>query len=197
MLDQILRRLENEGYATIPGFLRDEELTAINQFFDQHKDEFEAARVGNLENKKRINTIRGDFTFWLDPLKHREPFTNFFKLLDQLKEKMNARFFLGLQEYECHLAYYPPGSFYRKHLDRFEISGSRKISFVFYLNEKWSDEDGGELILYDQQGGIVEKIYPMPGTFVCFLSDEYPHEVKPAIKERRSFTGWIHTKTIY
>lgn len=196
MLDQILRELEKEGYSHIPGLLQDEELTAINHFFDHHKKQFEAARIGSHDNKKRSDTIRGDFTFWLDPLEPQEPFVSYFKFLDQLKEKINARFFLGLQEYECHLAYYPPGTFYRKHLDRFEKNSSRKISFVFYLNEKWSPECGGELILYDQQGGVVRTIYPMAGTFVCFLSDEYPHEVRPAIKERRSLTGWIHTKIL-
>lgn len=196
MLDQILRELEKEGYSYVPRLLRDEELSAINLFFDQHKKQFEAAKVGALDNKKRLDTIRGDFTFWLDPQKPQEPFTSYYKFLDQLKEKMNARFFLGLQEYECHLAYYPPGTFYRKHLDRFEKNGSRRISFVFYLNEMWAPEDGGELILYDQQGAEVEKIFPMPGSFICFLSDEYPHEVKPAKKERRSLTGWIHNKII-
>jgi hypothetical protein len=29
------------------------------------------------------------------------------------------------------------------------------------------------------------------------MSDEFPHEVKAAQNERRSFTGWMHTKIIY
>lgn len=197
MLDQILREIEKEGYSHTPKFLRDEDLIAINAFIDQHKAQFEAARVGPADKKKRVESIRGDFTYWLDPLKPTEPFSQIFKILDQLKDKLNFRFYLGLQDYECHLAYYPSGTYYKKHLDRFEKDGTRKISFIFYLNQKWSPEEGGELILYDQQGEVVETILPMPGTFVCFLSDEYPHEVKPAVSERRSFTGWIHTKKLY
>lgn len=197
MIDRILRELEKEGYAHISGLLGSDELSAINRFFEENRLEFEAARIGSLDNKQRLESVRGDYTFWLDPLEPSEPFLYLFRFLDELKEKLNARFFLGLQEYECHLAYYPPGTFYKKHLDRFEKNGSRKISFIFYLNQSWNEDDGGELILYDQQNNVVEKVYPMPGSFVCFLSDEYPHEVKPARKERRSLTGWIHTKIIY
>lgn len=197
MIDQILRELEKEGYAYIPGLLPSAELTAINEFFEMNKKNFDAARIGSLDNKQRVESVRGDFTYWLDPLSTNGPFGDIFKFLDELKEKLNSRFYLGLQEYECHLAYYPPGTFYKKHLDRFEKNGSRKVSFVFYLNQAWNEEDAGELVLYDQQNNIVEKIYPMPGSFVCFLSDEYPHEVKAAKKERRSLTGWIHTKIIY
>lgn len=196
MLDQILREIEKEGFSYVTQLLGDEELTAINQFFQDHWKEFEAARIGTLENKKRVESIRGDFTFWLDPKKPQPAFIPLFQMLNKLKEKLNKRFFLGLQDYECHLAFYPPGTFYKKHLDRFEKNGSRKISFICYLNREWSPGDGGELIMYDQQGGIVKIIYPMPGSFICFLSDEYPHEVKPALKERRSFTGWIHTKIL-
>lgn len=196
MLDKILREIEKEGYSYITQLLRDEELIAINQFFDEHLAEFMPARVGSVDNKKRLETVRGDYTFWLDPRNPLPPFSPLFQILDQLKEKMNKRFFLGLQDYECHLAFYPPGTFYKKHLDRFEKDGSRKVSFIFYLNQDWSPSNGGELVLYDQQGGIVQTIYPMPGSFVCFLSDEYPHEVKTASKERRSFTGWIHTKIL-
>jgi SM-20-related protein len=196
MLDQILREIEKEGYAYIPHLLGDGELTAINVFFEEHKEEFIAARIGNAENKKRLEEVRGDFTFWLDPVQPPPALRPVFNLLNGLKDKLNSRFYLGLQDYECHLAYYPPGTFYKKHLDRFERNGSRKISFVFYLNQNWSEENGGELILYDQQGGIVRRVYPMPGSFVCFLSDEYPHEVRSSLKERRSFTGWMHTKLL-
>ena len=197
MIDKILRELEKEGYCYIPRLLSDEQLNAINSFFDSHKDRFEAARIGSLENKKRVISVRGDFTYWLDPLEPTEAFAEILKFLEELKEKINQRFFLGLQEFECHLAYYPPGTFYKKHLDRFEKNGSRKLTFIFYVNQEWSLEDGGELVMYDQQDKVVEKIFPMPGTFVCFLSDEYPHEVKAAKKERRSLTGWVHTKIIY
>lgn len=196
MLDQILQELEKEGFCYLTNYLDSAELGRINGFFDQHKSEFFPARVGSQGQRQRAESIRGDYTFWLDPLNPVDPFKNIFVLLQDLREKLNARFFLGLQEFECHLAFYPPGTFYKKHLDRFEKNSSRRLSFIFYLNESWKKEDGGELVMYDQSGKVLKEISPLPGSFVCFLSDEYPHEVKSAIRERRSLTGWMHTKII-
>lgn len=197
MLDLIIQEMASDGHAHVPKLLSDNELMAINQFFQTHMHEFEAAKVGSLHQKERVPLIRGDFTFWLDPLSPVEPFSGIFSFLEKLKNEINRSFYLGLQEFECHLAYYPPGSFYKTHLDRFEKDGSRRLSFVFYLNQQWSEESGGELILYDRSGALLKKIYPMPGSFICFLSDEFPHEVKQSVHERRSLTGWMHTKIIY
>ena len=115
-------------------------------------------------------------------------------LLEDLKLELNRGIFLGAREYECHLAYYTPGTFYQKHVDRFENDSSRVLSFVFYLHNEWKPGDGGELILYGEQ---TTTISPLPGSLVIFLSDGLPHEVKPCSRERRSFTGWMHSKIIY
>jgi SM-20-related protein len=56
---------------------------------------------------------------------------------------------------------------------------------------------GGELVIFDKDHKEITAIYPTPGTFICFLSEEFPHEVRPAKIERRSLTGWMHTKIIY
>lgn len=196
MLDQILQEIEKEGYSYLPNLLNSEELREINAFFESQKSEFRPAKVGTQIQRQRMESIRGDFTFWLDPLNPISPFEGIYQLLKELRDKLNARFYLGLQEFECHLAFYPPGTFYKKHLDRFERNSSRRLSFVFYLNESWTEADAGQLIMYDQSGKVVKEIYPMPGSFICFLSDEYPHEVKSAHRERRTLTGWMHTKLI-
>lgn len=197
MVDQILRELEREGYSFVQSLLSTEDLARMNTFFDSHKTQFQAAKVGSKDNRQRIESVRGDYTFWLDPMNPPAEFKKLFAFLNGLRDKINSRFYLGLQEYECHLAFYPPGTFYNKHLDRFEKNSSRRLSFIFYLNSEWSEENGGELVFYDQQGKIIRKFYPMPGSFITFLSDEFPHEVKAGNKERRSFTGWMHTKIIY
>lgn len=197
MVDQILQELEREGFCLIPQFLDPAALKTFNEFFETHKTEFLEARVGTKGNRMRDESIRGDYTYWLDPLNIDQTFLPIFSFLNELRDRINARFFLGLQEYECHLAYYPPGTFYNKHLDRFKKDSSRRLTFIFYLNQEWKVEDGGELVVYDQQGNVHRTIYPMPGTLVTFLSDEFPHEVKAGKKERRSFTGWMHTKIIY
>ena len=56
--------------------------------------------------------------------------------------ELNRALFLSLKDYETHFAIYPPGTFYEKHVDQFQSSGARKISFAFYLNENWTQSDG-------------------------------------------------------
>lgn len=196
MVDQILQELEKDGFCHLPSLLDEKQIRELNSYIEQHKPEFQAARVGSQGQRQRVESIRGDYTLWLDPSAPAEPIQPLIHHLNQLRERINARFYLGLQEYECHLAYYPPGTFYKKHLDRFEKNSSRRLSFIFYLNKEWKEEWGGELVTYDQQGKIIKMISPMPGSFVCFLSDEFPHEVRPSSHERRSLTGWMHTKII-
>ena len=51
----------------------------------------------------------------------------------------------------------------------------------------------GELVLYknDQDvNGI--KVLPEFGTLVIFLSEEFPHEVLPALRDRYAIAGWFH-----
>lgn len=197
MVDQIIREMERNGFSLIPNLVKQQDLEAINLFFENHKPEFVPAKVGAIDNKQRVETIRGDFTFWLDPLNPPEEFKTLLQFLSDLKMKLNESFFMGLKEFECHLAYYPAGNFYKKHSDRFESSGSRAMSFVFYLNQAWDESSGGELVLYSKNDEILQIIKPLPGSFICFLSEEFPHEVKSAKMERRSLTGWMHTKIIY
>lgn len=193
MLEQILREIERNGFALIPKLVSEADLAEMNRFFEDHRREFKPAMVGPKENRQRVEAVRGDYTFWIDPVDPVAPFNKLVSFLDDLKKAVNEKFYLGLQQYECHLAYYPPGTFYKKHLDKHETNSTRSLSFVFYLNQA----SGGELVLYNKNNEVIKIVSPEAGSFICFMSDEFPHEVKPASSERRSFTGWMHTKIIY
>jgi SM-20-related protein len=97
--------------------------------------------------------------------------------------------YTDINGYEFHYAMYETGSCYKKHLDQFRNNSSRKYSLIFYLNEDWQENDGGELCIYD--GGDVQKILPVTGKSVFFRSDELPHEVLVANRPRLSITGWL------
>lgn len=194
MLDQIVRDIKSKGWSFQENILTPHDMSSISAFFDEHREEFVAAQIGKGELRQRQEGIRGDFTLWIDPLKTPSPLSKIMSSLEDLKTNLNREIFLGAREYECHLAYYPPGTFYQKHLDRFESDSSRVLSFVFYLHEEWRHDDGGELILHLDEEISVS---PLPGSFIVFLSENVPHEVKPGKKERRSFTGWMHSKIIY
>ncbi len=194
MLDHIVRDIKEKGWSFRENILTPHDMSVISDFFYSHRNEFEAARIGKGQSRQRNENIRGDYTFWIDPLNPPAPFSKIMDTLEKLKLELNRDIFLGAREYECHLAYYPPGTYYQKHVDRFENDSSRVLSFVFYLHETWNEGDGGELILY---GENEIRISPRPGSLVVFLSDDLPHEVKAATIERRSFTGWMHSKIIY
>jgi SM-20-related protein len=194
---QVLRDIHEQGWSYRTDILSLEQVRQINQFINRERLNFKAALVGKGIGRKRIEEIRGDFTYWLDPLNPPVVISEIMENLNSFKNELNRQFYLGLKEYECHLAYYPVGTHYNKHLDRFEMESSRTISFVFYLNEDWSEQDGGELVLYKKNGEILANCLPTAGSFACFLSGDFPHEVKTAGKERRSLTGWMHTKIIY
>lgn len=196
MVEQILRDIEKDGFSLLHGLVPSDELRSLNRFFDEKRSDFLEAKVGPRGNRQRLLEVRGDYTYWLDPLNPVGPLERLFTFLNEVRDKMNESFFLGLREYECHLAYYPAGTFYKKHLDRHEKNSRRRLTFVFYLNQEWREEWGGELVMYHQDGQPLRSILPTPGTCLFFLSDEFPHEVKAALRERRSFTGWMHTEIV-
>jgi len=197
MVDQIIQEIERCGYSITPALIQPDQLKIINQYYADQRLNFKPAKIAGGEHALREDTIRGDYSLWINPLEPEPAFTPVINFLEELRQSFNSHFYLGLKEFECHIAYYPVGTFYKKHSDTPAKASTRVVSFIFYLNEEWNENDGGELVIYDKKGNILESVLPKPGTFVCFLSGEFPHEVKSANKERRSFTGWMHTKIIY
>jgi SM-20-related protein len=195
LISDIIDQIEFSGWSFTREVLSAEELKTINSYFQETY--FAPAKIGKDGKKQRVESIRGDFTAWLDPLSPPAAFVPIVEFLEKLRDELNRNFFFGLKQFEFHLAVYPPGAYYHKHLDRFENDSSRYFSFVFYLHQEWSANDGGELILYNEAGDTIETILPVPGSMACFLSADFPHEVKTSFQERRSLTGWMNTKIIY
>jgi SM-20-related protein len=116
--------------------------------------------------------------------------------METLRGFLNGRLFLGLFDYECHYARYAPGAFYSKHVDAFGGDRSRVLSTVFYLNENWRAADAGELLLYEEGGETqLESVTPLHNRLVLFLSERFPHEVRPATCKRHSIAGWFRVKS--
>ncbi|MAD89386.1 MAG: proline hydroxylase [Pseudoalteromonas sp.] len=152
---------------------------------------FNQAGIGRKEDHQTDKTIRRDKIYWLDQRNELE--SVFLNYMDEVKGYMNQRLFMGLFSYECHFAHYQPGAFYKKHLDAFKGQTNRVLSTVLYLNPDWQTGDGGELVIYDGKDHEKEliRVAPSLGTFVTFLSDEFPHEVLPAKSARFSIAGWF------
>ena len=148
------------------------------------------AQVGHGVGQQRHTTIRGDDTAWLDAASSIAE-GEYLGALQALRGQLNESLYLGLQEEEAHFARYPPGAFYRKHRDQFHGTDTRILSLVSYLNQDWTDADGGALRLYLADGAL--DVFPRAGTSIVFLSS-LEHEVLPARRERLSIAAWIRRR---
>lgn len=181
--------LSSKDYVIIDHFLRDELYAEIRSFFLDMLPKFNEAGIGADAEKQINNKIRGDFTYWLDR-KRDNHLKTYWGLVDETMQMFNRYCYLSLSGYEFHLAHYPSGGHYDKHLDQFERRNNRMISVVIYLNEGWQNGDGGELEIFEKDGSsfLVE---PLAARCVMFKSAEVPHAVLKAHKSRFSLTGWL------
>lgn len=154
--------------------------------------ELSAAGVGRGSAQQVQEGIRGDHIQWLEP-GQSEASDRYLERMDELRLALNRALFLGLEDFECHFAFYAPGAYYQRHLDRFRDDDRRTLSAVFYLNEDWRAEQGGALRLYPADGAEHD-VLPQAGTLALFLSADMPHEVLPATRERLSLTGWFRRR---
>jgi SM-20-related protein len=193
--DCIVADLETQGWCVTPGFLPAPVITELrtNCLRSWSDGEFRAAGLGRGEALQRDPGIRGDQVLWLNESRLTPGQRVYLDAMERLRQHINGQLFLGLFELESHFAMYPPGSRYRKHLDRFRDSDSRVVSCILYLNPDWQPADGGQLRLYLQDGSV--DLQPEAGVLVCFLSARYYHEVLPARRARLSITGWFRTRS--
>lgn len=181
--------LSLNDYVIIDDFLVENELNTIYSFFESHLDSFSKAGIGALAHNNIRKDIRGDFTYWLDR-KRDGKLNGIWNLIDETIRIYNRYCYLGLSGYEFHLAHYPKGGHYDKHLDQFNNRNNRIISVVIYLNKHWQKGDGGELKIFTKDGASV-LVEPIEARCVMFKSAEVPHAVLASHKARFSLTGWL------
>jgi SM-20-related protein len=196
-LERIVEELAASGRSVQAGFLAPAEILALREETAEswRTGAFRPAGVGAGAESQVRGEIRGDNILWLEaPATVAQQV--YLDALERLRLAINRELYLGLLGFEGHLAVYPPGSFYRKHLDRFQTAGHRVVSCILYLNDDWKAEDGGQLRLYagPEEDAATEDVLPSGGNFVIFLSGSDYHEVLPAKRERVSLTGWFRTR---
>lgn len=155
------------------------------------QDQFTEAGVGRHRDHLTDREVRRDSIKWIQG--DTEPQRAWLAFCERLKVALNRRLMLGLFSFESHFAHYAPGAFYRRHLDAFRGQANRVLSVVAYLNGQWDAENGGQLVLYESEESdqALAEIQPLGGSLVVFLSEEFPHEVLPALKDRYSIAGWF------
>jgi SM-20-related protein len=192
-----LDRFEEVGWVEIPGFLTEPEAQSIRSDFEQlHMLEgFRQAGIGKQQTQQIDTAQRGDLIRWIDPSGALPSTRIYLDKIQGIIEEFNRNFYLGIRDYECHYALYPPGSFYKKHVDRHKGGSPRIVSSVLYLNSNWQPGDGGELCIYDEKD-TPSTIQPLMGTLALFLSEK-EHEVLTTQRDRMSITGWMLNEKVF
>jgi SM-20-related protein len=147
------------------------------------------AGVGNQAAKDSNQQMRGDKIYWLDKSHDNIFEQEFLQLAEDFIDRLNNTCYAGINASEFHYAVYEEGSFYKRHKDQFQNNDHRKYSLINYLNENWLEEDGGQLLVYQDEN--VQRIMPQSQTAVFFKSNEMDHEVIKANRTRMSVTGWL------
>jgi SM-20-related protein len=137
-------------------------------------------------------SVRGDQILWLEA-GQSAACDQYLAIMEGLRLVLNRELYLGLDEYESHFAFYPPGASYQQHRDQFRDDDSRVVSVVVYLNQDWLPEHGGALRLHPQSM-CMRDISPVGGRMALFLSADMLHEVLPATRDRLSLTGWFRRR---
>lgn len=158
-------------------------------------DDFKRAGVGRSSQHMANETIRRDEIAWIETTTGAQG--QWLDFAARLQRYLNQRLMLGLFSFESHFAHYAPGAFYKTHVDAFKGQANRVLSVVLYLNEEWGDADGGEMVLYSDTQPHIDllRLKPEGGTLAVFLSEEFPHEVLPANRDRYSIAGWYRVNT--
>ena len=183
-------QLASDDYIVIDDILSSELYQEIRSFFlsKLEEDDFNKAGIGAQSNHQVVEAIRGDFVYWLDANRD-EPIHAFFGWIEELRVLLNRNLMLSMSDYEFHLAHYPAGTYYKRHLDQFKGRNNRLLTVIIYLNENWQPGDGGELKIIKERSEKI--IQPIANRGIIFRSDTIPHEVLTTNKSRYSLTGWL------
>ncbi|MCL9683261.1 2OG-Fe(II) oxygenase [Legionella maioricensis] len=195
--DLLTNDLCTHGFHIIDDFLELHHYQSLRKIAKEMQQNglFKSARIGPIVHAQHNNKIRTDEICWLDENSAEPAVQAYLKQALHIAHILNHSLFLGLIEFETHFAAYQPGSFYKKHSDQFATKKTRKISCVYYLNEDWQEEFGGELKLYNQEDQLIQNVSPQANRFICFNS-ELPHEVCLTHQPRYSIAGWMKTRSM-
>jgi SM-20-related protein len=203
--DIIARDLEYQGWSVATDAIDPDLGSALRAESERLWDQgdYRPARIGSGTNQHLSTAIRSDRIRWIDEVEPTAAQGQYLAFLDDVRQAINRRTFLGLYEWEGHLAIYPPGTLYRRHLDVFADAQERVVSTVLYLNEGWQPGDGGELRLWTTPAGPRMPVdgphldvEPRFGTLVTFLSRDHYHEVLASNCDRFSVTGWFRVRAL-
>lgn len=193
VLDKISIDLYEKRFSVIDDFLPQKLFKNIcRESRRQHAEGLtRPAKIGRMASSRKNTKIRGDKIRWVSKTETPDNVHEVFNIFENLRVHLRQSLFLPLHDVEHHFAVYPPGAYYRKHLDCHKDINNRVITFILYLNRKnWGHANGGQLrVWFDKKE--TEDFLPKGNRLILFSSPDYYHAVLPCLTNRYSFTGWF------
>lgn len=206
---KIAKEITEQGFSINPAAMPMPLITALHDHVLSINDgKFSAAGIGRGNRFTRSKFVRTDEICWIEG--NSEAGRDWLQWAQSLQTYLNRHLLLGLFSFESHFSLYSPGDYYKRHKDAFKGEANRVLSLVLYLNPGWTAHDGGELVLYPSDAETESqnlpallaaglptetKVTPLMGTLVLFLSEDFPHEVLPATRDRYAIAGWYRVNT--
>ncbi len=185
--------LGKNGYSICENMISPEIITLLIQELENRErtGDIKAGLVGRGEAKTIDGKQRDVLSSWIGNDTAGEKY--FLDFAEQIRLSINRNLMLGLFEFESQFLHYPIGGFYKRHVDALKGNRNRIVSMVAYLNQNWSDADGGSLAIWENDQSLrpVIEVMPTAGTVVLMLSEDIPHEARSALRERRAIAGWF------
>ena len=190
IFERIASDIYRQGYSLLDDAIPEDLChTLFKRVTSIRQAEFSPAGIGRAQDEMLNSFVRRDEIHWLEASSPDEG--DWLEWIEQLRTYLNRRLFLGLFSYEGHFAHYAPGAFYKRHVDAFKGESNRILTVVLYLNWGWQPDDGGEMLMYrEQEIEPFARLMPQMGKMAVFLSEDFPHEVLPAQRDRYSIAGW-------
>lgn len=144
-------------------------------------------KAATLTHGERLTNIRGDNIRWIDdtcPVGMQ-----YLSAIESLGQYFNQTLYTGIKRAEAHYAHYPTGFGYQWHSDNPAGRDERVISAVYYLNDDWGVNDGGQISVYDKQDNL-HQLLPQLNRLVIFDSN-LRHQVEITHRTRYSIATWL------
>ena len=192
--DFIADQLAEKGFCILSDVFSTELLNNLHHRVTRiDDDEFQLAGIGRDQQFQLNKRVRLDETRWLSESHSVDQ--AYLQQMSDFRLAINRRLFMGLFDYEAHYAHYAPGAFYQRHVDAFKGQSNRVLTTVLYLNPHWQADFGGQLHIYQPDSeSVLQTVQPELGTFVVFLSEQFPHEVVESQQDRYSIAGWFRVQ---
>ena len=193
-LGAIIGDLASKGWTWQPGLLPEALFHALRAevLAIDAEDELAPAGIGRESAFLLDRSIRQSRISWLDGSTPAQ--AGFLDWAEQLREAINRALMIGLFEFEACYAVYRSGGFYDRHLDSFEGARNRVVSLVVYLNDDWTPEDGGALVVWPEgaaeDAAPVARLSPEKAGVVLMLSETVPHAVEVTHRTRYAIAAW-------